>query len=190
MDAKSPSPESSSFRVQPPVPAAPARQRRGSLLVVAVIVAAVALLTGVSLVPWIVSSEHGSVARTTQAPNSSALQLWWAQNHDDVEALGRAIDDAEHSLATRDAAAVAVACQQMHDIAELDLKARLPAPEPSVTSDLSGAVEDSHAAAHMCLAAESGTSNNYSGEFRSNLDQAERQLRLAQNVINHVLAQA
>jgi len=34
---------------------------------------------------------------------------------------------------------------------------------------------------------EAGTSNNYAGEFRSEMEQAQRQLRAAQDLVNKLL---
>jgi hypothetical protein len=128
----------------------------------------------------------GSAAERDAVP----LQHWWADSHEDVEALQVTIDAAQHGLAVGDGARVASACQEMHDVGEVTLMARLPAPDPILTSSLRGAIEDAHAAAHLCLAAAAGTSSNYAAEFRSDLEQAERQLHTAQELVNELLTEA
>ena len=50
-------------------------------------------------------------------------------------------------------------------------------------------IEDFHGAAHNCLSAYAGASEQI-GEFTSLLDQAEKQMRAAEDVVNNVLAQA
>ena len=152
--------------------------------------AIVALLTVGTVAPMVIIADHrpggGSAAQRDAVP----LQHWWADSHQDVEALQVTIDDAQHSLAVGDGARVASACQRMHDVGEVTLMARLPAPDPVLTSSLRGAIEDAHAAAHLCLAAVAGTSSDYAGEFRSDLEQAERQLHKAQELVNERLTEA
>jgi hypothetical protein len=158
----------------------------GTVLVVVLV--GLTLLTGAGSTHLGVSPGDRSTVVAQDDPGTTALRRWWADSRDDVEALSGAISDVQQSLARRDADAVGAACLRMHDAAALKVKAHLPAPDADLTSDLSGAVDDAHAAAHMCLAAEAGSQNNYSGEFRSDLEQAGRQLRAAQALINKLLA--
>lgn len=52
-----------------------------------------------------------------------------------------------------------------------------------MTSELQAAAEDAHEAAHMCLAAAAGTVNSYVGEFAADLDQAQKHLTAAEDLI-------
>lgn len=159
---------------------------RGTVLGIVI----VAILTMGTVAPLIGSVGHGTIGRVAEDPAGAPVQRWWAASHTDVEELRAAINDTQHGLAIGDDGAVAAACQKMHDAGELKLGARLPAPEPALTSALSGAIEDAHAAAHLCLAAVAGSQNNYAGEFRSDLEQAERQLQEAQDLVNKILTEA
>lgn len=161
---------------------------RGTVLGIVI----VAMLTLGTVAPLIGSVGHGTIGRVAEDPAGATVpvQRWWADSHTDVEELRAAIDDTQHGLAIGDDAAVAAACQRMHDAGELKLGARLPAPEPALTAALSGAIEDTHAAAHLCLAAVAGSQNHYAGEFRSDLEQAEHQLQEAQGLVNKILTEA
>ncbi len=74
----------------------------------------------------------------------------------------------------------------MHETAENKLKAHLPSPDPELTADLQGAIDDVHSAAHSCLSAQAGASEQF-GEFISFTDQAEKQLWAAQDIIDRNL---
>ena len=75
----------------------------------------------------------------------------------------------------------------MEDAAGVDLPAHLPTPDPDLTSELAAATADAHAAAHMCLSAAAGSVNNYHGEFAADVDQADKHLTAAQELINKAL---
>lgn len=75
----------------------------------------------------------------------------------------------------------------MHDAAGVDLPAHLPTPNPDLTSELTAATADANAAAHMCLSAVAGSVNNYHGEFAADVDQADKHLTKAQELINKAL---
>lgn len=167
-------------------PAVTGTARRSRGLVFGIVVIAVLALGVVATL--VVSDMKRSDVPVAEAPDAEALQHWWADSHGDVEALRATIDDAQRGLAIQDDTAVASACQAMHD-GELKLRARLPAPEPVLTSTLDGAIEDAHGAAHMCLAAVAGSLNNYAGEFRSDMEQAEQQLQTAQDLVNKLLTE-
>jgi len=62
----------------------------------------------------------------------------------------------------------------MHDDAVITLKADLPAPDRVLSTELAGAIEDAHAASHMCLAAMADSVNDYAGEFRSQMAESDR----------------
>lgn len=153
-------------------------------------VAVVAALAATSAVTLLVANVERPTVQAARSPDTEALQHWWAASHGAVEALVHALDDAQMGLAVRDPDAVATACQQIHDAGELRLKARLPSPNSDLTADLTGAIEDAHAAAHMCLAARAGSPTDHVGEFGSYLEQAARQLRAGQELVNDALSQS
>ncbi|MET0474516.1 MAG: hypothetical protein ABW001_07745 [Mycobacterium sp.] len=163
----------------------PRRRWKGPAIGLAV----VAALSVATVAPLIVEGQRPS-ATGAEKPDAGSLQRWWADGHGDVEALQVSIDDVQHALSIKDPVAVGAACQRIHDAGELTLKARLPTPDPTLTAELAGAIEDAHAAAHLCLAAEAGSLENHAGEFRSDMEQAERQLRASQDIVNDVLTAA
>ena len=93
-------------------------------------------------------------------------------------------------LELRDQAALEKSCQEMHDAGAVRLRAHLPAPDPDLTAELDAAINDAHDAAHMCLAALADSQNNYAGEFVSNLDQADKHLKAALDIVNKSLLTA
>ena len=70
------------------------------------------------------------------------------------------------------------------------LPAHLPTPDPDLTGELTAATADAHAAAHMCLAVLAGSVNSYDGEFVADVDQANKHLTAAQELINKALTHA
>jgi hypothetical protein len=141
-------PDASSPDTEPIVTGAP--RRRWKVPVVGL--TAVALLTVATMVPFVLN-DHRSFESYSVKTSSASVERWWADNHGEVEALQTAISDVQHALTIVDAAAVSAGCQRMHDAAELKLKASLPTPQADLTTDVAGAIEDAHSAAHMCLAA-------------------------------------
>ena len=101
--------------------------------------------------------------------------------------LQQSLADAQRALATVDRSAMDEACQQMHDTAAVDLRAHLPAPNPELTSELEAATEDAHAAAHMCLSVLARSTNSYDGEFPVDVEQAEKHLLAAQELVREAL---
>src|SRR6185312_715485 len=146
-------------------------------------IAVVAAPTVATVIP-LVLNDHRSTVPVVEKSRTGPLQRWWAGGHAGAEALQATIHDVQHGLAIRDSAAVAAARQWMHDVGDLTRNAPLPARDPDLTSVSRGAIEDTHTAAHMCLAAEVGSLTDHGGEFRSDLAQAERQLQTAQAPIN------
>ena len=116
-----------------------------------------------------------------------SISEWWENAHTPVTELRESITDARRSLSRMNPAGVEEACQKMHDIAGVDVHTYLPAPNPELTSELAAAAEDAHAAAHMCLSLGAGSQNTYSGEFISSVEQAERRLVHAQELVNAAL---
>jgi hypothetical protein len=125
-----------------------------------------------------------------EQPNSTgtvAIQEWWSEAHEPFTELRNALDDAQRALARLDPTGFEAACRTMHDAGEVELQAHLPTPNPDLTSELRAAIEDSHSAAHLCLSAAAGSIENYDGEFIANVDQAERHMKAAQDLINGTL---
>lgn len=142
------------------------------------------LVTGVSVTAVIAAGAAGFLVGRGSAPSvvtsqsdADSVERWWIQHHGDVAALRSSIADSQHALAEQDVEALGAACLTMHDDAVITLKTDLPAPDPEVTAELDGAIEDAHEASHMCLAARAGSLNNYAGEFRSQMTESDRQLR-------------
>jgi hypothetical protein len=107
---------------------------------------------------------------------AKSLEQWWRENHGDVAALRSSIRNSQRALDRQDVAGLGTSCVRMHDDAVVTLKSDLPAPDRTVTAELTSAIEDAHAASHMCLAAKAGSVNNYAGEFRSQMAESDRQL--------------
>jgi hypothetical protein len=116
-----------------------------------------------------------------------SISEWWESAHTPVTELRESITDARRSLSRMNAAGLEEACQKMHDLAGVDVHTYLPAPTPELTSELAAAAEDAHAAAHMCLALAAGSQNVYRGEFTASVEQAERRLVRAEEIVNAAL---
>lgn len=84
----------------------------------------------------------------------------------------------------QDAETLQKACQQLHDAAGVHVPARLPTPDPQLTSELQAAAQDAHEASHMCLAAAAGSMNSYRGEFAADIAQADKHLAAAQEIVD------
>ena len=130
--------------------------------------------------------KSGSPAPTTDA--TAAIQEWWSGAHTPFTELQNALDNSQRALQRLDGPALEAACQRMEDAAGVDLPAHLPTPDPDLTSELAAATADAHAAARMCLSAVAGSVNNYHGEFVADVDQADKHLTAAQELINEALS--
>lgn len=132
-------------------------------------------------------AEHaGREAPTTDLHTST--QHWWLAAHTPVDELRNALLDTRSALERQDATTLSTGCHKLHDAATVRLRAQLPAPDPQLTAELDAAINDAHDAAHMCLAAVDGSQNNYAGEFRSALDQVDRNLTAALMTVNNSLS--
>ena len=136
-----------------------------------------------------------AATRTEQTGSSTKItatavqvQDWWADAQEDFTELQNALEDSQRAVDRFDGDGLEAACQRMHDAAAVDLPAHLPTPDPNLTSELTAATADAHTASHMCLSAVAGSENNYHGEFAANVEQAEKHLRKAQELINKALA--
>jgi hypothetical protein len=162
---------------------------RALRIILSTSVVAAVILAGVLAVIITKGSEH----ETSSAPTNAdvvAMQKWWSAAHEHFDELRGAVNDSESALERNDEAALQPACQKMHDAGVVKLRAHFPSPDPDLTAELDAAINDAHEAAHMCLAAVSGSQNNYAGEFVSNLDQAEKHLKAALDIVNERLIEA
>lgn len=149
-------------------------------------VLAIVVIVGAAVTIAVTRTERtGTPAPTIDG--TAAIQEWWSGAHKHFTELESALEDSQRALDRMDDAGLESACQRMHDAAGVDLPAHLPTPDPDLTSELTAATADAHAAAHMCLAAIAGSENNYHGEFPADVDQAEKHLSKAQELINKAL---
>lgn len=142
-----------------------------------------------SIIGYAITGGEQAAAPETATSDQAVLE-WWSKARDPFADLAQSLADAQRALATADRPAMEDACQQMHDTANVELQSHLPSPSPEVTSELEAATVDAHEAAHMCLSVLSGSMNSYDGEFPVNLDQAEKHLVAAQELIRQSLMSA
>jgi hypothetical protein len=128
-----------------------------------------------------------SAPTTSATPDISALQQWWSAARDDFIDVKDASQQVQQALDVIRPGALGAACQRVHDAAEVRLKSRLPSPNSDLTAELAAAIEDFHAAAHMCLAVVAGSPVDYDGEFLSSMAQGNRHMTAAQNIIDKAL---
>ena len=76
------------------------------------------------------------------------------------------------------------ACQRIHDTAEVSLQGKMPTPDAELTAQVHAMIEDFHLASHMCLSALSGSTNQYAIEYLTYVDQAQRQMRAALDLVH------
>ena len=120
--------------------------------------------------------------------STAAVQEWWSGAQEHFTELQNALEDSQRAVDRFDGPALEAACPRMHDAAAVDLPAHLPTPDPDLTSELTAATADAHTASHMCLSAVAGSENNYHGEFAADVEQADKHLTKAQELINKALA--
>lgn len=150
--------------------------------------AAVATVAVSSVIVSVVhhTDSPASVASPASAENVAVLD-WWSQAREPFTGLQQSLADSQRALASVDRSAMQEACQQMHDTSAVELQQHLPAPTAQLTSEVTAAAQDAHAAAHMCMSVLAGTTNSYNGEFSSDLDQANKHLDAAQEIIHRAL---
>lgn len=137
------------------------RSRRRGLLTAAG-VAVVLAATGVGATLFVAANGDKAMSGNDPATASSVAH-WWAESHGDVTGFQTALHDSQQAIAMQDAEALQKACQELHDAAGVHVPARLPTPDPQLTSELQAAAQDAHEASHMCLAAAAGSMNSYRG---------------------------
>jgi hypothetical protein len=153
-------------------------------------VLAVLVIVGAAVTLAVTEGSDRSSSSASTTDGSAAIQQWWSGAHQHFTELQNALDDSQRALDRLDSAGLEAACQRMHDAAGVDLQAHLPTPDPDLTSELAAATADAHAAAHMCLSLAAGSANSYGGEFAADVDQADKHLTAAQELINKALTHA
>lgn len=139
-----------------------------------------------SVVVAIVMASAGAPGGGTSSEHAELTQ-WWSATYPHVAELQDTLDDSQQALQRVDVPALASACQRMHDAAGVDIAARLPSPDADLTAELAAAIEDAHDASHMCLSVLGQTLNNYDAEFAADVDQADRHLKAAMEIVNRNL---
>ena len=122
-------------------------------------VVAVLLVSGGIVAVVVTGGTKHSSSSTPTTIDTTAIHEWWSGAHEHFTELKNALDDSQRALDRLDGAGLQAACQQMHDAAEVELQAHLPAPNPDLTSELRAAIEDAHSAAHLCLSVAAGSMN-------------------------------
>jgi hypothetical protein len=129
---------------------------------------------------------NGSAGSATS--RVTALQQWWAGAKQDFTDMRNASEDVDQALSRFRPGALAMACQHVHDAAEVQLRSHLPSPDRKLTAELNAAIKDFNFASHLCLTAVAGSPANYDGEFLSLMAQANKHARSAQDIIDRALA--
>ncbi len=170
-----------------PSPETRPRYRKKWLIAVASIVT-LAVIAGGVVAAVVLTKSNGpsSSAPTTSA--ATAIKNWWSGAKQDFADLQNAIADEKAARAREDWPAAFDACRRMHETAANKLQSHLPSPDPELTADLQGAINDAEIAAHMCLSAEAG-SYVQAGDFTNREDQADKQMRAAQDIVNKTLTE-
>ncbi|HJT93123.1 MAG TPA: hypothetical protein VJ777_14505 [Mycobacterium sp.] len=131
------------------------------------------------------SDQQSSVAPTPVG--AAAIREWWAAAHEPFTELQESLNDLQRAVDSVDDSAMLDACQQLHDTADVELQSLLPTPDPALTSEIRAATKDAHTGAHMCLAVLAGSANSFAGDFMSNLDQAHRHMKAAEEIVDEAL---
>jgi hypothetical protein len=147
-----------------------------------------AIVIAVAAVALVVTRDSGQKSSSAPTPvGAAAIRDWWAGAHEPFTELQESLNDLQRAVDSVDDAAIVEACQQLHDTADVELQSLLPTPDPALTSEIRAGTKDAHTAAHMCLAVVGGSVNSYVGEFMSNLDQAHRHMKAAEEIVNESL---
>lgn len=117
--------------------------------------------------------KHVNPATTASA---TAIDRWWTEVSPYATDLQSALDDSRHAANSDDKPAMQAACQKLHDTAEIQLQEHMPSPDAELTAEVRSVIEDSHQAAHMCLAYVNGSVMYDGGQFHSYLDEVRRHL--------------
>ncbi len=152
------------------------------------IAVAVVVFAGAVAGITVMNHTRQTASPTPKTPKDTALQQWWVGAEQDFTDLQHASDEVAQASSHFKPGALAAACQDVHDAAEVKMQSHLPSPNPELTAELHAAVEDFHSAAHLCLAVAAGSLANYDGEFMASMAQANKHMRSAQDIINKMLA--
>lgn len=177
------------------VPSRTAPRRRARWLICAIGIIAILLLLLAGGAAHVVATNRAQHAGPSGPTTSSStalqqLQQWWAGAKEDFTGMQDASAEVDQAFSHFRPGALAEACQNVHDAAEVRLQAHLPSPDPELTAELHAAIEDFHSAAHLCLAVAAGSPGNYDGEFLSSMAEANRHMRAAKDLINKALTYA
>lgn len=146
------------------------------------------LAVAVATTLLVASRQHDGQRSVPPPTTASAIREWWAVSRTDFIALRTALDDSQEALQQADVGVLKVSCQKMHDAAAVDLAARMPTPDPRLTTELKAATDDAHDAAHICLSTIGGAMISYRAEFDTDLDQAYKHLAAAREIIDRVVS--
>jgi hypothetical protein len=130
---------------------------------------------------------HHKASSAPATPGTSAVQQWWAGAEKDFTDMQNASQEVDQAFSHFKPGALAAACQHVDDAAEVKMQSRLPSPNRKLTAELRAAVKDFHFASHLCLTAVAGSPSNYDGEFLSLMAQANKHMRVAQDIIDQIL---
>lgn len=176
---------------EPPPSVDPSRRWYHSLwfFATAGVAAVIVLVVGVLAFAATRDTSSPNAARSASS-NAVAMQNWWAGAREDFEELESASDDLRQAIAELDRPGLSAGCQDIHDSAEVRLKAHLPTPDPDLTAEIAAAIEDFHDAVHLCMAVVAGSVNNHDGEFLAFITEADRHFRAARELITETLKEA
>lgn len=165
-----------------------AQRRRFSAPMVKALGLVSVLAAAVVTTVLVVARQHDEQQSAPAATTASAIREWWADSRTDFIALRTALDDSQEALQQADVGVLKTSCQKMHDVAAVDLAARMPTPDARLTTELKAATDDAHDAAHICLSTIAGAMISYRAEFDTDLDQAYKHLTAAREIIDRVVS--
>ena len=158
---------------------------RWAMAAIGVLVAIAVIGGGILLA--VTLDEKRSAGSNPPSADQSAIGEWAAGAGAHVTEMENVLEDTQNALDSFDRRGLQTACENLHEVAGVDLPAHLPSPDPDLTSELTAATEDAHEAAHMCLATMAGSTNNTSTEFVTHVDEAVRNVAAAQLRIKRAL---
>ncbi|WP_123024417.1 hypothetical protein [Mycolicibacterium stellerae] len=159
--------------------------RRRWIVVGAGVAAALLLVVAGTVGFVLVSGSKGDTSSAPKDVEGAAVRQWWSTAQGDFEELKDTLATANRAVDKQvDPNQIEDTCQQLHDTAQVKLQAHLPSPDPDLTAEIAAAIQDIHNASHMCLSVIAGSMNSYGGEFSSDLQQGEKHLEAALDIIN------
>jgi len=152
-------------------------------------IVAVLVLSG-GIIAVVATDADRQASRAAHARTEAVVKQWWSGVSGYFDDLQTALDDSRGAANLDDKKLMATSCQEMHDVAEVKLKAHMPSPDPVLTAEVGSAIDDAHEAAHMCLAYVDGSMVYDGGQFHSYLDESERHLKAARDLVEGKPTQA